>query len=226
MGLVGRLEYQGREDPYDYNRAALAHFKKARAWIEQSADRAEQIEGFRKLRPKDVTTKEQFFEQYVYVVLSSGFRASVAEKKWDDLEGPLKGYDVKAIAVAHEKVRRAALRVFKHAGKVNAIVDTALLLAPLGHDQLRAILTGPVNDLFAFVRQLGFIGPTTRYHLVKNLGRDYPKPDLRLLRLAKEFGFGYSADGVFAMVEALHKATEERRAVIDSILWMYESETN
>ena len=45
------------------NRAALAHFKKARAWIEQSADRAEQIEGFRKLRPKDVTTKEQFFEQ-------------------------------------------------------------------------------------------------------------------------------------------------------------------
>ena len=91
--------------------------------------------------------------------------------------------------------RCAALSVFRHAGKVKAIVDTALYLAFLDHDKFRAYLTGPDKDLFAFVKLLGFIGPTTQYHLVINLGRDYTKPDLWLLRLAKEFGFGNSEEG-------------------------------
>ena len=168
---------------------------------------------------------EVFFREYVHVVLASGFRVSVAHKIERDLEGPLKEYDVEAIVLDHEEVRRAALGVFNHPGKVNAIVNAAFLLAPLDDAQFRAILTGPDKDLFAFVRQFGFIGPVTQYHIVINLGRDYVKPDLWLLRLAEEFGFGYSAEGVFAMVEMIHKETGERRSVIDRILWWYESGT-
>ena len=86
--------------------SALELFRQAKTWVEQSADKVEEIEYLRKLRPEHIS-KELFFREYVHVVVASGFNVSVAYKIEQNLEGPLKGYDVKAIAVDDEEVRRA-----------------------------------------------------------------------------------------------------------------------
>ena len=204
------------------NKRLLEHFRQAKAWIEESCYR-DTLERFRGLRSEDIS-RDDFFAKYVYVVLASGFNVCVAQQVELKLEQALKGYDVDAIARSPDRVYRDALRVFGYEGKVNAIVNTAKLLANSDWEEVKAKLTGPSH--LRFMEKLGFIGPVTRYHLARNIGLlDYAKPDRWMVRLAGESGYGGDADGVFAMVAAIQKATGERPGIIDYILWEYERQS-
>lgn len=74
------------------------------------------------------------------------------------------------------------------------------------------------EDKLAFLDSLPFIGKITKYHLAKNLGiGDHSKPDVHLTRLQKVFGF----PSVFEMTQYLSEKRNEKKAVVDIILWFY-----
>lgn len=203
------------------NDRLLNHFKRARAWMEQSPYRDDELEYFRGLRPEDIG-RDDFFTTYAHVVLVSGYRYRNLETLGDELKRAFKGYDIDAIARSPDQVRRAALHVFNHEGKVGAIISMAQYLARNDWVQFKARLTGPSH--LAKIESLDRLGNVTKYHLARNIGLDYAKPDRLMRRIAKEFDYTEDNPGVFAMVGTIQEATSERPGVIDIILWRYEEQ--
>jgi len=99
-------------------------------------------------------------------------------------------------------------RVFGHKGKARAIDG-------IWRDRER--LFGEFSasgDKLVFCESLPWIGPTTKYHLAKDLGVDVAKPDVHLARLARR-----DRTTVARMCARLARQTGYRKATIDTILW-------
>ncbi|MBI4311566.1 MAG: hypothetical protein HY681_07265 [Chloroflexi bacterium] len=103
--------------------------------------------------------------------------------------------------------------------KIDAIISMATWLTDdRNWVQVKAALKA--NNL-SFFRQFPFIGPITQYHLARNIGLDYAKPDRWLLREAEYFGYGPTALGVKATVDFIAKSRGHRPGVIDCVLWRW-----
>ena len=66
----------------------------------------------------------------------------------------------------------------------------------------------------AYCAGLPWIGPVTKFHLAKNLGLDFAKPDVHLARLAAA-----ERTTVDELCERLAAQTGYRVTTIDSVLW-------
>lgn len=144
---------------------------------------------------------EEFFCQYVYVVLNSGMNNQWAEKKYNLFFN-----------------RNLDLAVIGHQGKRKAIED-AITYYPAWFKKLKEIedATPRCRDKkrIEYLDTLPFIGTITKHHLARNLGIDTVKPDRHLVRLANHFGFKKPIQ----MCLEIQKATNERLGTIDVILW-------
>lgn len=154
-----------------------------------------------------VTTFEDFYREYCYVVVASGFRGRTAARL-----APLL-----AACCGDEK---AMLRVFKNKQKCAA-------LARVWRDgqerwaEMRASWRTE-DDLCALPR----IGPIVKYHLARNIGlRSCVKPDLHIVRYANELYKTERDDGAEQRAQRLVQtiATEHGIApgVADFALWVW-----
>lgn len=156
---------------------------------------------------KDVDA-EQFFLDYVFVVLNAGMKNQVAQKIYERfLESKLD------------------TSVIRHEGKRKAI-ETALAEYKNWYCSLTIIYSHmynpgqngkTINDVLEYLESLPWVGGITRYHLARNLGFDVAKPDRHLVRLCAMFGY----KDVQEMCESVSKKTEDRVGLVDVILWRY-----
>lgn len=136
-----------------------------------------------------------FAYEYIWVVLNSGMKNSVAEK-------------------INVKVRRAiadgvpVFSVFKHPGKSAAIQE---IWDRRQHYFLKFVAC---DDVLEWCLSLPWIGPITKYHLAKNLGLDVAKPDRWLVRVAAD-----NNETVDDLCKRLADATGYRVATVDLIIW-------
>ncbi len=198
--------------------AMLEHFNRARAWMEHS-DYSGELERVKNLRPAGVTAR-YFLRTYARVVLATGFGAKVLDSVGCDLETAFRGYDIEEIARSPDEVTREALQVFGNRKKIAAIVAMAKRLSKENWPDFKRTMTGPEG--LEFMETFPGIGPINKYHLARNIGLDYAKPDLRMEQVAEEFGYGAHPQGVFRMVKDIVDATGERPGVVDIVLWRYE----
>jgi hypothetical protein len=140
--------------------------------------------------------KNYFFKEYSWVVINSGMRNTVAERIyqrfWKNSDIP----DFKAIG--HNKKRDSMMRVYK------------------GLDRYFFRFTKSKNKL-KFLQTIPFIGKITKYHLARNLGLDYAKPDRHLVKIAALFNYS----NVQKFCEIISKAVNEKIGVVDLIIWRY-----
>ena len=106
---------------------AVDFYRRYEAWVIDFGLEG-RIEYFRCLNPKDID-KQRSFDEYVHVVLASGFKWSIVEQYKPRLATPLENYDIYKISENPEDAKRKFTLVFRHAGKINAIVDTAVRLS-------------------------------------------------------------------------------------------------
>ena len=132
-----------------------------------------------------------FFLEYGWVVVNSGMKNQVAER------------------IFNRFMEKGSLSTIRHDGKRNAIKNVLL-----NRDSLFQRLV-EANNKLAFLESLPWIGPITKYHLARNLGLDFAKPDRHLQRFANAIGF----ENVQEMCEKAARETGERIGVIDVILW-------
>jgi len=140
-------------------------------------------------------TPLQFFDQYVFVVLSSGMKNQVAEKIfWN--------------------YRKNGIDAIKHPLKKKAIRE-AEKNCKIWFKELRDKLTD--KERLDFLETLPHIGKITKYHLARNLGVDCAKPDRHLVRLAERFGYS----DVQQMCKEVSNITGDRIGTVDVVLWRY-----
>jgi hypothetical protein len=141
------------------------------------------------------TCADAFAREVVFVIVNSGMRWSVA--------GPI-------YAACAEALDRgaSATTVFGHPGKAKAIDS-------VWHDRERLFAEfADSDDLLGFCGAFPFVGAVTKYHLAKNLGGNFVKPDVHLTRLAAA-----ARTSPWRLCHRLAQATGHREAAVDTILW-------
>ncbi len=137
----------------------------------------------------------EFALEAIYVICNSGMRFSVAN-----------GIYWKCVRALRR--RQSATAVFGHPGKAPAIdfiwKNRRVLYAAYEI----------AENKVAYCAGLPWIGPVTKFHLAKNLGLDFAKPDVHLARLAAA-----ERTTVVALCERLAAQTGYRVTTIDSVLW-------
>jgi len=159
-------------------------------------------------------TAAAFVREAAWVVLSAGMSEAVVRAKFPALDRALRSFRPERIAADPFAVRAAALAVFGHERKVDAILSIAATARELGDAGLRARLE---EDPEGFLRGLPYIGPVTWRHLAKNLGAPVAKADRHLVRLAAATG----RPDVDTLCDEISGWLGEPVAVVDVVLWRW-----
>lgn len=138
---------------------------------------------------------KEFALEAIYVICNSGMRFSVAN-----------GIYWRCVRALRR--RQSATSVFGHPGKAPAIdfiwKNRRVLFAAYEI----------AENKVAYCAGLPWIGPVTKFHLAKNLGLDFAKPDVHLVRVAAA-----ERTTVVELCERLAAQTGYRVTTIDSVLW-------
>lgn len=139
--------------------------------------------------------KELFFREYSWVVINSGMKNSVAEKIFKTF---WKNSSPDFSAINHPNKNKSMKKVYER-------LDFFFL-----H------FTKSKNKLM-YLKSLPHIGDITKYHLARNLGLNYAKPDRHLVRISSLFKY----PNVQKLCKALSILTDDPIGVVDLVLWRF-----
>lgn len=167
--------------------------------------------------PSEHLLVTDFLDTYAWVVFVSGFEEQIIRNRWNRLTKAFKRWEPEAITADAEQVFEEAIGVFRSNKKVDAVIRCAKIVSERGWAPFKQSLLG--SDYLSFIEELPFIGAVTKYHLAKYIGYDVAKPDRYLLRLAHEYGYVASVEGVQKFAGDVASTTGERIRVVDTVLW-------
>jgi len=154
-----------------------------------------EIDWCQNIPPLEKQDKLTFFQEYCWVVLSSGMKNTVARKIfirfWDD-----GNFDFNIVGHPHKN--KAIKEVYKR-------LDFHFEHLKTSKNKLK------------YIKSLPHIGDITKYHLARNLGLDYAKPDRHLVRIAKAFGY----NNVQTFCKDVSDLSGDKIGVVDLVFWRY-----
>jgi len=159
--------------------------------------------------------EETFLREFSWVVLSSGMKNTVIEKKF----GPISNcfYEWKSASLIAKnciKCFESAIQIFNNKAKINAIIDAATKISKQGFANIKKLIEkDPIHSLQKFK----FIGPITVYHLAKNIGLDFAKPDRHLQRIASMHNYSSVQD----FCRDISKHSGDSVPVVDIVFWRF-----
>lgn len=151
--------------------------------------------------------------EFAWVVLSSGFREKIVRRIFSNIS--LCFFDwssSKEINESRDICILSALDVFKFRRKIVAIADGAKIIAERNFEEFRDAIQ---RDALFTLRSLPFVGPVTVFHLAKNIGFSYAKPDRHLVRLSERHGY----DDTNQFCSAVSRLTGLPVPHVDTVLW-------
>lgn len=170
---------------------------------------------FQQLTKFDSLTESVFLREAAWVILCAGMSEQVIRAKFENLAAAFLYFQSSEdIATQGDQCYQRAIAVFRHHGKIRAIVRAAESVAAEGFENLKAKLS---VDPFPVLERFDYIGPITVKHLAKNIGLVTAKEDRHLSRLAYSTGFNNAS----ALCSAISRYLGDREDVVDSVLWRY-----
>jgi|LSQX01.3.fsa_nt_gb hypothetical protein len=158
---------------------------------------------------------QSFLKEYSWVVLASGLSDKVVSKVFPKIKSILGSWsNLEFIAKNYVSLERNLLRVFNNKLKIKAILDTSITVFSVGFEYVKSQIQ---KNGLVFLKTFKFIGDTTCYHLAKNIGLNFAKPDRHLLRISKKIGF----DSPHALCKLISDYVSEKIQVVDLVLWRY-----
>ncbi|MBA7686140.1 hypothetical protein ES703_94579 [subsurface metagenome] len=156
-----------------------------------------------------------FLREHAWVALSAGMHESIIRRHFQRISRCFCDWQSARIIVEQEdKCRRLALRHFNNHRKIDGIIETARIINSFGFESYKeAIQRNPLQVL----QSLPFVGPITRYHLAKNIGLPFAKPDRHLVRLANSVGYS----DVQQFCKDISEHVDDSIPVIDIVLWRF-----
>jgi 3-methyladenine DNA glycosylase Tag len=159
--------------------------------------------------------EKTFLRELSWVVLSSGMKTAIIEKKFGPISKCFYQWKSAALIVKNgTQCFESALQIFNNKAKMNAIIDAATKISRQSFAKIKELIaTNPIE----FLQKFKFIGPTTVYHLAKNIGLDFAKPDRHLKRIASMHGYS----DVQKFCREISKNTDDAVPVIDIVFWRF-----
>jgi len=160
-------------------------------------------------------SESAFLRELAWVVLASGMREKIIRNLFNNISDAFFNWDsAKIIVLNREKCFDHAIKYFNNKSKISAIICAAEMINNLGFERIKEdIYRDPINSMQVFP----YIGPVTVYHLAKNIGLPFAKPDRHLIKIAR--AEGYSDVQIFCRdISAL---SGDSIPVVDVVLWRY-----
>lgn len=156
-----------------------------------------------------------FIRETAWVILNAGMKEKVIRKVWPEISSAFLFWNNSEDIIAErKKCIHNALKYFNHKKKIHSIADSISYVYEVGFDNFKKIiLSEGVNSL----EELPYIGKITKYHLAKNIGLNYSKPDRHLQRISDRLSF----DSVHEMCKTISNKTYDKENVIDLVIWRY-----
>jgi hypothetical protein len=156
-----------------------------------------------------------FLKEYSWVVLASGLSDKVVSKVFPKVQNIFQNWDnLDYIIQNYSKLESNLLMVFNNKPKINALLDTVVFIYIKGFNTVKnEIRLNGIN----FLKSFSFIGETTCFHLAKNIGLSYAKPDRHLLRISNSIGF----NSPHILCKLISEHIAEKIQVVDLVLWRY-----
>jgi hypothetical protein len=171
--------------------------------------------GWTTSRDRSSITESQLLGETAWVIFCSGFREATVRQKFGLISFAFfDWYSAAAIVADSKNCIRIARPHFGNEKKLEAVVNTAEIIAAAGFESLKRRL---LEEPLVVLQEFPFIGPVTALHLAKNLGFQFAKPDRHLQRLADVLGFEDYMD----MCEGFSSITGDPVALVDTVLWRY-----
>lgn len=161
-----------------------------------------------------------FLKEIAWVILSSGMKETVIRNIFGNISKCFFNWvSSKLITENKDKCFYRALRYFNNKNKISAIISNAEKIYNIGFYEYKKVITkNPIKKL----QELHYIGPITVYHLVKNIGLPYAKPDRHLKRIAKKEGYS----DVQEFCHDISKLTGDSKPVVDIVFWRFATITS
>lgn len=178
------------------------------------ADFGEEISWQASLNFDDITEAD-FLREHAWVALSAGMHEHIIRQRFPAVSRCFYHWEsADAIVKREDSCRRLALRHFNNHRKIEGIIETARIIASVGFKSFKvAIHLNPLQVL----QSLPFIGPVTCYHLAKNIGLPFAKPDRHLVRLASSVGYS----DVQRFCKDISEHVGDSVPVVDIVLWRF-----
>ncbi|NPE28134.1 hypothetical protein HNV12_09205 [Methanococcoides sp. SA1] len=159
--------------------------------------------------------EKTFLREFSWVVLSSGMKNTVIEKKFNLISNCFyKWESASLIAKNCRKCYESAIQIFNNKAKMNAIIDVASRINKQGFSKIKKLIK---KNPIQFLQEFKFIGPITVYHLAKNIGLDFAKPDRHLQRIAAMHEYS----DVQSFCRDISKHIGDSVPVIDIVYWRF-----
>lgn len=161
-----------------------------------------------------------FLREIAWVILSSGMKEAVIRNIFGKISECFYNWiSSKLIAKNKDKCFRNAIKHFNNENKISAIIFAAERISNTEFHLFKDIISeNPIEKL----QEFRYIGPITVYHLVKNIGLPYAKPDRHLKRIAKKEGYS----DVQEFCKDISKLTGDSKPVVDIVFWRFATITS
>lgn len=160
-------------------------------------------------------SESHFLREHAWVTLGSGMKERVVRSVFPRISSSFFNWEsAKKIVENESQCRRLALISFKNTNKINAIISTSHIVHDKGFELIKSSIA---DNTLETIKMFPYMGPTTIYHLAKNIGLQVAKPDRHLVRLAEKAGY----DGVQSFCSDISLNTGDSIAVVDIVLWRF-----
>jgi hypothetical protein len=154
-----------------------------------------EIDWCKNIPPLEEIDKIFFFREYCWVVINSGMKEQVArnifKRFWNN--GTYNFDEIK-----HPNKNKSMLKVHKSLEK--------------HFYQLKES-----KNRLKYLESLPHIGPITKYHLARNLGLDYAKPDRHLVRIMAILNYNNVQD----LCNKISRLVDDKIGVVDIVIWRF-----
>lgn len=159
--------------------------------------------------------ESRFLKESAWVILSSGMNEVVIRKIFPKISDVFFCWESSETIYRNQsRCLESALTIFNNPPKIKAIIEIAKEISDVGFDNsLKSIETKGVS----YLKKFPYIGPTTSYHLAKNIGFYVAKPDRHLVRVAKAAGYG----NPHRLCLDLAEIVGDDIRVVDLVIWRY-----
>lgn len=156
-----------------------------------------------------------FIRETAWVILNAGMKEKVIRKVWPEISSAfLLWNNLDDVLAERKNCIHHALKYFNHKKKIHAIADSMSFVKEIGFNNFKKIILSEGVDS---LEKLPYIGKITKYHLAKNIGFNYSKPDRHLQRISDCLSFS----NVHEMCKTISSTTYDNENVIDLVIWRY-----
>lgn len=168
----------------------------------------------------DLITESDFLREHAWVALSAGMHERVIRRCFGIISQCFYDWQsARTIVEQENNCRNLALSYFNNQHKIDGIIQTAHIIASFGFASYKEeIRRNPLQVL----QSLPFVGSVTRYHLAKNIGLQFAKPDRHLVRLATSVGYS----DIQQFCKDISEYVDDSIPVVDIVLWRFANITN